>query len=355
MTFITVSHDWLMPFTAEVFRAVGAPEPEACTVAEHLVTASLLGYDTHGVVRIPQYVEDVGKGMIRPGAPCTIEKETETTAVVDCGWNFGQVGALRAIDLAIEKARKHHTATVVARCCSHAGRLGAYTSHAAAQGFLAIGVCNSPIHGHFVTPWGGREGRLATNPVSFAVPSNGGAPILADFSTAEASEGAIRLHRTQGRPLPDGWIMDAEGRPSNDPGDFYGPPQGAINPFGGRRGYRGFALSMLVEVLGGLLGGSSIMRPQPGNGLGFLVVDVSAFMPKEQFSELVEEMREYIKSAAPAPGFDEVFLPGEPDVRKKEQRLRDGIPIDENSWGQIEKAASQLGVNTLAQARRVAQ
>jgi uncharacterized oxidoreductase len=355
MTFLTVSHDWLLPFAADVFRAVGAPEPEAWTVAEHLVTASLLGYDTHGIVRIPQYIEDTRKGTIRPGAACRIEKETETTAVVDCGWNFGQVGALRAIDIAMEKARQHHTATVVARCCSHAGRLGAYTSHAARQGFLAIGFCNSPIHGHFVTPWGGRQGRLATNPISFAVPSNGAEPMVADFSTAEASEGAIRLHRTQGKALPDGWIMDAEGRPSNDPNDFYGPPRGAIYPFGGNRGYRGFALSMLVEVLGGLLSGSSITQPQPGNGLGFLVVDVSAFLPRQQFACMVEEMREYIKSALPAPGFDEVLLPGEPDARKREQRLRDGIPIDENSWRQIENAAAELGINSMAQARRVAQ
>jgi uncharacterized oxidoreductase len=311
-----------------------------------------MGYDTHGVVRIPQYVEDVGKGMIQPGAVVTVEKETETTAVVDCGWNFGQVGALRAMDLAIEKARIHHTATVVARRCSHAGRLGSYTAHAAAQGFLAIGFCNSPIHGHFVTPWGGREGRLATNPVSFAVPCNGGDPIVADFSTAEASEGAIRLHRTQGKPLPDGWIMDAEGRPSNDPNDFYGPPRGAIFPFGGNRGYRGFALSLLVEVLGGLLGGSSITQQQPGNGMGFLVVDVSAFLAPAQFASMVEEMREYIKSAAPAPGFEEVFVPGEPDGRRREQRLRDGIPIDVNSWQQIEEAAARVGVSAMAQARR---
>lgn len=349
----TLSHQWLLTFATDVFRAVGAPVTEAAIIADHLVTASLLGYDTHGIVRIPQYVEDVEKGMIRPGGQMVVEQETATTAVVDCGWNFGQVGGLRAIDVAIEKARHSRTSTVVARHCNHAGRLGTYTTRAAEQGFLAIGVCNSPIHGHFVAPWGGREGRLSTNPISFAVPSNGQRPIVADFSTAEASEGAIRLHQNQGKPLPAGWVIDAQGRGTTDPKAFYGPPRGAILPFGATRGYRGFALSLLVEVLGGLLGGSSIMQQQPGNGLAFMVIDVSAFLPGEQFSAMVCELKQYIKSAAPAEGCDEVMLPGEPDFRTREQRLVEGIPIDRNSWKLIESAAAKVGVSIpLAQSER---
>jgi len=349
---VIISNDSLFLFTTEVFEAAGAPRAEAEIVAEHLVTASLMGYDTHGVIRIPQYVEDIGKGMIKPGAPLRVVLETDGTAVLDCGWNFGQVGGLKAIDIAMEKARKSHTATVVVRRSNHAGRLGAYTTRAAENGFLAIGVCNSPQHGHYVTPWGGREGRLATNPLSFAVPANSGRPIVADFSTAAASEGAIRLHRNMGKPLPDGCIMDAEGRPTNDPAAFYGPPQGAINPLGGRLGYRGFALGLLVEVLGGLLGGSPVSKKQPGNGLGFVLIDVSAFVPPEEFGEMVHELKTYIKSAALAPGFDEVFLPGEPDWLTQEKRLRQGILIDDNTWRQIEEAAASVGVSAAAGARK---
>src|SRR5581483_11024166 len=312
---LVIAYDWLLPFTTTIFKASGAPPEEARIVADHLVTASLMGYDTHGVIRIPQYVEDIRKGVIRPGAPIVIEKECEATAVVDCGWNFGQVGGLKAIDIAIDKARQHRTATVVARRSNHVGRLGTYTTRAAEQGFLAIGFCNSPRHGHFVTPWGGRQGRLATNPISFAVPGNSDFPIVADFSTAEASEGAIRLHRNLGRSLPDGWIMDASGEPSNDPNAFYGPPPGAIFPFGGRRGYRGFALALPVEILGGLLGQSPITKHQPGNGLAFVVIDVSAFLPREEFAAMIHELRDYIKRTPPAPGFQEVLLPGEPDFR----------------------------------------
>lgn len=342
---VTIPHDALLAFTAQVFQASGARAEEAAIVAEHLVTASVLGYDTHGVLRIPQYVEDVRKGVIKPGGTPRIDMEAGATAVVDGEWNFGQVVGRFAIDVAIAKARESRTATVVARCCNHAGRLGAYTTRAAEQGFVAMAFCNSPIHGHFVAPWGGREGRLATNPISFAVPRGAELPIVADFSTAEASEGAIRLHRNQGRPVPEGWITNALGEPSSDPNEFYGPPRGAILPFGGKRAYRGFALAMLVEVLGGLLGGSPISKQQPGNGLSFIVIDPTAFVPSEEFAAMVVELGDYIKSSETAPGFEGVYLPGELDFLTRERRLRDGIPIDKNTWHQIVAAAAGLGVH----------
>src|SRR3984893_9235887 len=341
---ITIDSGGLTQLTTDVFAACGTPRNEAFIVADHLVAANLRGYDTHGVIRIPQYLEGVRQGVIVPGAPLTIEQDTETTGVIDCGWNFGQVGGRRAMDIAIDKALQHHVATVVVRRANHAGRLGAYTQQAAEEGMLALAVCNSPIHGHFVLPWGGTEGRLATNPISFAFPGGPSGPVLADFSTAESSEGAIRLHRNLGKELPPGWIVDAAGMPTRDPADFYGPPPGAIVPFGGPRGYRGFALSVLVEVLGGIMGGSSTLMKQPGNGLAFIVVDVRAFLPLVQFESLVSEMRDYIKSSPPAPGHQEVMLPGEPDCRVMRSRLRDGIPIDENTWDQIVEAANSVGV-----------
>ena len=342
--FVTIDSRLLQQFTARVFEACGAPEAEAGIIADHLVTANLMGYDTHGVIRIPQYLDDVQNGTIVPGAPITLHHDTETTGVVDCGWNFGQVGGQSAMDIAVEKARRHHVATVVTRRANHAGRIGTYTQRAANQGMLALAVCNSPIHGHFVLPWGGTQGRLATNPISFAFPGNADGPILADFSTAETSEGAIRLHRNQGKEVPPGWIVDSSGSPTRNPDDFYGPPPGAILPFGGSKGYRGFALSVLVEVLGGILGGSSTLAKQPGNGLGFIVVDIGAFVARDQFDTLVHEMRDYIKSSPLAPGHEGVFMPGEPDYRNMHRRLSEGIAIDENTWEQIAEAASAAGV-----------
>jgi uncharacterized oxidoreductase len=338
----------LRGFTAKVFRSSGSPSEEAEIVADHLVTANLMGYDSHGVIRIPQYLEEIENKIIQPGAPIKVATETETTAVVECGWNFGQVGGVKAMEVALRKAEKVHTAAVVARSCNHAGRLGTYTQMAAERGFFALGVCNSPRHGHFVLPWGGRKGRLATNPISYAVPRGSRPPILADFSTAESSEGKIRLLRNQGKPLPEGWIVNAHGDPSTDPVDFYGPqngfPEGAILPFGGEKGYRGYALCLLVEILGGLFAGSHTTIDQPGNGLCFLVVDITAFQASRQFEGLVTEMSDYVKSSPPVDEASQVMLPGELDFRTQQERSRHGIPVDARTWEEITTAASSVGV-----------
>jgi hydroxycarboxylate dehydrogenase B len=148
----------------------------------------------------------------------------------------------------------------------------------------------------------------------------------------------------QKKPLPQGWIVDAEGNPSNDPAAFYGPPRGAILPFGGELGYRGFALGLLVEVLGGLLGGTSTVKPLPGNGLCFIVVNVSAFLPPAEFATLTEEMRDYIKSCPPVRTDGEITLPGELDFRLMRERTAHGIPVDPQTWAQICQCAESVAV-----------
>ena len=340
----TLPYVRLHQFVQRVFETCGAPEAEARIVADHLLTANLVGVDSHGVIRVTQYVDDIRARSIIPGAPVTVLNETETTAVVDGAWNFGMVTALRAIEVALPKARRHRTACVVTRRCGHAGRLGHYTGYAAERGFFAFGVCNSPRHGHFVLPWGGREPRLATNPISFGVPTDFGHPIVADFSTAAAPEGKIRLYRDRGMQVPDGWIVDAEGKPTKEPGDFYGPPQGAILPFGGESGYRAYALSLLVEILGATLAGLDITVDQPGNGVGFIVVDPSAFLPMSELLPLIGKIRTYMKSSPPMPGFSEVLLPGEPEYLNAELRKHAGIPVDDIIWEKTLRCAESLGV-----------
>jgi uncharacterized oxidoreductase len=335
----------LKQFTQDVFVACGSSTDEAVLIAEHLVQANLMGYDSHGVIRIGQYVADVSKGRIVPGAPINLIQQTETTAIVDCGWNFGQVGGYRALQCAVDKARTHHISMVVTQRCSHAGRLGAYTQTAAEQGFIALGFCNSPPgDGHFVAPWGGREGRLSTNPMSFAIPCGDEPPILGDFSTAQTPEGKLRLYLNQKKPLPAGWIVDALGNPSNNAADFYGPPRGAILPFGGELGYRGFALGLLVETLGGLLAGTSSVQPLPGNGLCLIVINVAAFLPPDTFAALTRELRDYVKSCPPDGSHQEITLPGELDFRLFQERSTLGIPIDPRTWEQIRDCAGGLGV-----------
>lgn len=335
----------LKKFTQTVFVACGCPPEEATLISHHLIQANLMGYDSHGVIRICQYITDVKKGRIVPGAPITLENSTDTTAIVDCSWNFGQVGGYRALRCAMEKAQTHHISMVVTRRCGHVGRLGAYTQAAAEEGFVALGFCNSPPgDGHFVAPWGGREGRLSTNPMSFAVPGGAEPPILGDFSTAQTPEGKLRLYLNQKKPLPTGWILDAAGQPSTDAGDFYGPPRGAILPFGGELGYRGFALGLLVETLGGLIAGTSSVQPLPGNGLCLIVINVEAFVPSATFVGLTQELRGYVKSCPPDENHREITLPGELDFRVLQDRTALGIPIDLRTWEQISECSASVGV-----------
>jgi len=336
--------DPVRQFASKVFNACGSPPDEAAIVADHLVTSNLMGFDSHGIIRVPEYVALVQKGAISPGAPMTIIKETSNTALIDCARNFGQVSAVHAMEQAIEKACHGNVAVVVTQRCSHVGRLGAYTEMAARRGFVSIALCNSPRNGHFVQPWGGREGRLATNPISFAFPQDSSDPILADFSTAEVPEGVLRVYRNRGVLLPGKWVVDAEGCPSDNPNDFYGPPRGAIIPFGGMKGYRGYALSLLVEVMAGLLAGSHPTVDQPGNGVAFVVLNLAAFLAREEYFALIAELRYYLKSSPPAPGHDEVLLPGEADFRKKQERLEAGIPVDERTWEEILTVGASLGV-----------
>jgi uncharacterized oxidoreductase len=335
-------HDKLSRICSALFQATGATESEAWTAAQALVTSSLMGHDSHGVLRVPEYLGFIEEGTLVPGAVIDLERTGPGTAVVDCGQGFGAVGGKRAMRAAIDIARDERTACVVTRRSNHVGRLGAYVEMAAAEGMIALATCNSPISGHFVLPWGGREGRLATNPIAYGVPT-GADPIVADFSTSVAPEGKIRLHRNQQKQLPTGWVLDAEGRSTTDAKAFYGPPRGGILPLGGSAGHKGFALGLLVEILGSALAGvRSTDQAGFGNGVCFVVIDPSAFCPLERFRELMDELVAYVKSSPPAPGFDEILVPGELEFRTRRRRLVEGIPVDEATWQAIVEHARRL-------------
>lgn len=327
-----------------LFAAAGAGGDPARAAVDSLVTSSLMGHDSHGVIRIPEYLELVSNGSIVPDAAVLVERTGPATAVVDCGRGFGAVGAARAVRTGIELARVQCAACVATRRCHHVGRLGTWVELAAREGLIALATCNSPRYGHYVVPWGGREGRLATNPIAYAVPT-GGDPIVADFSTSVAPEGKIRVYRNTRQPLPVGWILDSDGRPATDPDAFYGPQPGGILPLGGAAGHKGFALGLLVELLGSGLAGVSFRDPQAfGNGVCFVVLDPSAFCPLDEFRRLMDETVAYVKSSAPAPGFEEVLVPGELEFRTLRQRRQEGIPIDPQTLAALRQHGARLGV-----------
>lgn len=328
----------------EIFTRCGARDEEARLVADHLVDANLCGVDSHGIIRIPQYVKDVQQGDIRPGTEIRREQETPVSAVVDCGWTFGLAGAAKAAEIAIEKARNNNIAMVVTRRCNHAGRLGYYMEKVARAGYWVLGFCSSPLHGHFVVPWGGKDGRLSTNPFAYGIPMPDRQPMVADFSTAQAPEGKIRLYRNRKQKLPEGWIVDAHGQPSTSPRDFYGPPQGGILPFGGPLGYRGYSLGLLVELMGTTLAGSSSTEDRPGNGVTFLLIHPSLVADEEQLQKNLMQLASYIKSSRPVRDGEEVLLPGEPEQRMRERRLVEGFEVETATWSTILEVAKDLNV-----------
>jgi uncharacterized oxidoreductase len=344
----TLSADDLRRIGIELFTACGAPADEAAIVAEELVEASLMGLDSHGVMRYVWYVEEALGGKIKPGAPVRIVQETPSTAIVDGGFNFGPVSARRMVEIVCEKAEQVDLACVVSQNSHHVGRLGAYVQKVAERGLFGLATANSSKHGHYVVPWGGREGRLATNPLAYAAPTRG-RPVVMDMSTSMIPEGKIRHLMHQGKPVPPGCIQDAEGNPTIDPHRFYGPPHGTIMPFGSELGYKGFGLGLLVEILSGLLAGMSTPVDYPYvNGLWIMAVNPVAFCGTERFAGLMEELSAYMTTTPPAPGYQEVVMPGTLEFRTREQRLAEGIPVAEETWQQIVAVAERLGGNARA-------
>lgn len=343
-----LSSDYLTDFSTKIFQACGVPADEALIVAENLVETTLLGFDSHGVVRIPQYVDAIldgqSDGAIKPGGEITIENDRGSTAVVDCGCNFGQVGGVRAMELAIKKATEHGISCVMVKNCNHAGRLGAFTQMAAEAGMVALATCNSPKHGHWVAPFGGKEGRLATNPFAFSAPTKGD-PVVFDMSTSAISEGAVRLCHNKGIPAPADCINDAQGQTTTDPNDFYAEPKGTIKPFGGSAGYKGTGLGLMVEMLSGTLKGDLITDGNIiGNGLCLIVINIANFVEPERFDELANSLVEYVRSSAPVDESTKVQVPGEPNFTIRRDRLENGIEIDDSNWNQIMDIAKKLNV-----------
>ncbi len=256
----TLRPDRLEQLITTIFERAGAPTDHAACVADHLVRSNLAGHDSHGAIRVPQYIDLIDAGRILPAATAQVVTRLPAGAAMDGRGGFGQVIARDAMRLAIELAKKSAIGAVTVRNCSHTGRIGTYTEMAAAAGLVGIATVNSGGAGHAVAPFGGTAARLSTNPISIAAPTDGPFPIVLDMATSIAPEGKVRTYLQADKPLPSGWIVDAEGNPSFNAADFYAG--GAILPLGGAAGHKGYGLGFMVDVLAGALsGGGCCARP----------------------------------------------------------------------------------------------
>jgi hydroxycarboxylate dehydrogenase B len=339
-----IAADRLEALATRIFAALGVPDGDAAWTATLLVRANLRGHDSHGVIRVPQYVGSIRKGETRPRPAMRLLHETPTTAILDGDLGLGQVVARRAAEVALDKAARLGLAAVGIRRSNHIGRLADYVEMAAERGFVGLIWANAPT-AHSVVPHGGLDRRLSTNPLAVAVPGPGGTvAISVDMATSIVAEGKVRVKRNRKEALPAGWAIDGGGRPVTDAEVFYGPPRAGLLPTGA---HKGTALGLIVEVLGGILSGEGAIGDRTGpvhNGTFLLLIEVARFLPLVDFTGQVTDLVQWVKSAAPAPGVPEVLVPGDPEARSEAHRRAHGIPVEAETWRQIEEIAAELGV-----------
>jgi hydroxycarboxylate dehydrogenase B len=338
-------HDALQTFAVDIFQAIRVPQDGAAWLAELLVRANLRGHDSHGVIRIPQYIASWRKGEANPTAEPEILQEGPATALVDGKLGFGQIVARRGMEVAMNKAATVGVSTVGVFNSNHIGRLADYTEMALTRDMLAILAVNAGGAGQRMAPWGGRAPRLSTNPIAFACPAGNAPPISFDIATTVAAEGKVRVKRNRKEQIPLGWVLDGEGRATTDPNALYGNPPGTILPAGGHKGY---CLALMVEVLGGIMarGGHSTEHPGPlRNGVFMIVVDIARFVPPESFRSEVDDLVRYLKTCPTVPGTEAILAPGEPEAIMEKERRRLGIFVEDQTWQQIQEIGRDLGVN----------
>lgn len=337
----------LTTFVQSLFESAGVPTADAGVVTRSLVDANLCGHDSHGVMRVPQYIDFLQKGTYKIGVPLTVLNESPAVLAADAQWGLGQVQANRLLDRLIPKAKALGVAAGTLRNCGHIGRLGEYAEIAAAEKMALFAGVNLHGSGRRVVPPGGTEGRISTNPICMGAPTSRD-PVVIDFGTSAAAEGKVRAQFQKKQPAPEGWLVDHTGAPTTDPGVLYSDPRGSLLPFGGTQAYKGFGLGLLIDLwTGGLSGGSCANPAFPlfgvGNAVVFVLLNPALFGGTNHFLKEADGLSEYIRTCPTVPGVT-ITLPGDPERAAKARRQVEGIPIPDGTWELIAKSAGELKV-----------
>lgn len=335
---------------ASVIAAAGSSPAEADQVAGNLVLANLSGHDSHGVGMVPRYVDAVAEGGLKPNASVKVTADIGTLLALDGQGGYGQIVGVQAMEMGIARAKQHGSCIFTLAHAHHLGRIGHFAEMATAQGLVAmhfVNVLSRPV----VAPWGGGDGRFGTNPCCIGVPLAGAEPFVLDFATSRVAQGKMRVAHNKGERVPPGYLIDEQGRPTDDPGVVVVPQPnglfGALMTFGEHKGY---GMAVACELLGGALtGGGTWHRPADTarsvfNGMLTVLIDPAKLGTQASFEAEANGFVEWLRQSPPGAGFDVVQIAGEPERRARAARERDGIQIDDATWAEIVEAGQKVGV-----------
>jgi uncharacterized oxidoreductase len=341
----------------EAVVAAGGSEPrEARMVAENLVTANLMGHDSHGIGMIPRYVDSLLEGGLLVNQHPKVRLDAGTLLSLDGCQGYGQVIGAEATAMAIERAKKHGSCVMALGRSHHLGRIGEWGEAAAAQGLVSISFVNV-ISRSIVAPYGGADARFGTNPVCIAIPLPGEPPFLLDMATSAVAQGKVRVAHNKGEKVSPEWLIDDHGNPTSEARFGVVEPFGALRTFGLHKGY---GLALACELLGGALTGGGTWhsddrsKRRVWNGMLSIVIDPRRIDRSQLFEGESREFLASLRQSPVAPGFDKVRIAGEPERETRAKREKEGIVVDETTWNEIRSAAGKLKM-PLEQLERLAE
>ena len=334
--------------------AAGSSPAEAQQIADNLVLANLSGHDSHGVGMVPRYVDAISEGGLKPNAGVKVQLDIGTLLALDGQHGFGQIVGVQAMELGIARARQHGSCIFTLAGAHHLGRIGHFAEMATGQGLVSmhfVNVLSRPV----VAPWGGGDGRFGTNPCCIGVPLAGAEPFILDFATSRVAQGKMRVAYNKGERVAPGHLIDEHGRPTDDPGVVVLPQSnglfGALMTFGEHKGY---GMAVACELLGGALtGGGTWHRPADAartvlNGMLTVLIDPAKLGTQASFEQEARAFIDWLRQSPPGEGFEAVQIAGEPERKARVARERDGIWLDDVTWGEIVAAGAKVGVAVAA-------
>jgi len=343
----------LRTFTQQVFQVAGVSREDAETAAAVMIEANLCGVDSHGVRMLPGYITLIRNGKINPRGQIKVIKETPVIAHLDGNLALGSVVGVHAMQRAVEKAKTSGVGLILVRNSTHWGRPAYYSTLAARRGCIGICFVNTESN---MPPWGAKEPKIGNNPLSIGAPRASGEPVVLDMAMSQAAWSKIVMYSQEMRKAPLGWGLDEEGRPTDDPAAILKSKR--MVPMGQ---HKGSGLSLMIDIMTGILSGGKYCgelseegKGQPwatGYSQAFIAIDIASFIPLNEFQRRVDELVTYVKGAQTAEGFSEITIPGERAWRERALRVKDGIPLDEITLGELRTLANQSGVPFLNGAR----